>query len=624
MGFCGIAGHSGKEAGVAKVLEALAHGAESKDSALLHVGIRFAAIDQATLWKSDSTPFPVLAALDGSLFDRDELSRQLGVDGNACTDAELAGRAYQQWGAEFAAYLDGEFACAVWDASERRLLLCRDVSGRRALYYTRNKPFRFATQMAGLLAWSDVSREIDAGHLVCWLSRQPAQSTTFFREIAAVPLGDVVSVQDEAVTARRYWHPLEMEPLHFSSDAAYEELIRETLTEAVHRRIPKEGLVSTHLSGGLDSGSITSLAAEELQRQGRSLLAMTAVPERVLPSYTTSGRFMDEREHAAAVVSRHPNIEHVLVANDGAALWESVDYFGRMGIPLLNLKNVRWLYAQDLMAAQWGSRQCLKGTAGNLTLSHSSWWGLRELWGDWPELYGAVRRRKAAGQTWKSILWQMLAADARRMYLLRRVRGASIETLYDQTSLKPSFVEQAGYGGAFERWGRLSHAFPGKNIRASRLRFTQLQDMGAYTPETERVFGMTVSDPMQDRRVVELVLRIPTERFWVDGVPRQLFRNAMRGVLPEKILAERRRGLQGSDWHAVMSRDLPLYREEIDAMKRSAFVREAIDVVAMEQTLKEWPSKAPTDMKWELKLGRIGSALTAGRFIRQIEEREIF
>jgi hypothetical protein len=44
----------------------------------------------------------------------------------------------------------------------------------------------------------------------------------------------------------------------------------------------------------------------------------------------------------------------------------------------------------------------------------------------------------------------------------------------------------------------------------------------------------------------------------------------------------------------------------------------------MEQTLKEWPSKAPTDMKWELKLGSIGSALTAGRFIRQIEEREIF
>jgi hypothetical protein len=39
-------------------------------------------------------------------------------------------------------------------------------------------------------------------------------------------------------------------------------------------------------------------------------------------------------------------------------------------------------------------------------------------------------------------------------------------------------------------------------------------------------------------RVGELVLRIPTERFWVDGVPRQLFRNAMRGVLPEKILAE--------------------------------------------------------------------------------------
>ncbi|NUQ28255.1 MAG: asparagine synthase [Acidobacteriaceae bacterium] len=590
----------------------------------MHAGIHLAAIDQATLWKSDSTPLPVLAVLDGRLFDRDALSLQLGLDGNERTDAELVGRAYLRWGTEFAAYLDGEFACVVWDAAERKLLLCRDASGRRALYYSRNKPFRFATQLAGLLAWPDVSREIDAGHLVCWLSRQPAQSTTFFREIAAVPLGDVSVVQDESITMHRYWRPLEMEPLYLSDDAAYEELIRETLTEAVRRRIPREGLVSTHLSGGLDSSSITSLAAEELSRQGRSLLAMTAVPERVLPPHTTSGRFMDEREHAAAVVARHSNIEHVLVANDGAPLWESVDYFGRMGIPLLNLKNVRWLYAQDLMAAQRGSRQCLNGFAGNLTLSHSLWWGLRELWGDWPELYGAINRRRVAGQTWKSILWQILAADAKRMYLLRKIRGASVETIYDQTSLKPSFVEQAGYGGAFERWGRLSHSFPGKDVRSSRLRFTQLQDMGAYTPETERLFGMTFSDPMQDRRVVQLVLRIPTERFWVGGIPRQLFRNAMRGVLPEKILTERRRGLQGSDWHAVMSRDLPLYREEVDSMKRSAFTRNAIDIAAVEQTLKEWPAKAPTDMKWELKLGSMGSALTAGRFIRQIEEREIF
>jgi len=344
----------------------------------------------------------------------------------------------------------------------------------------------------------------------------------------------------------------------------------------------------------------------------------------VLPSSMKAGRFMDEREHAAAVVSRHPNIEHVLVANDGAPLWESVDYFGRMGIPLLNLKNVRWLYAQDLVAAQRGSRQCLTGLAGNLTLSHSLWWGLRELWGDWQELYGAISRRRVAGQTWKSILWQMLAADARRMYLLRKIRGASVETIYDQTFLKPSFVEQAGYGGAFERWGRLSHTFPGKNVRSSRLRFTQLQDMGAYTPETERVFGMTFSDPMQDRRVVELVLRIPTERFWVDGVPRQLFRNAMRGVLPEKILNERRRGLPGSDGRAVMGAPLPLYREEAEAMKRCAFVREAIDIAAVEKMLKEWPVEAPTDLDWELKLGSIGSALTLGRFIRQIEEREIF
>jgi asparagine synthase (glutamine-hydrolysing) len=51
--------------------------------------------------------------------------------------------------------------------------------------------------------------------------------------------------------------------------------------------------------------------------------------------------------------------------------------------------------------------------------------------------------------------------------------------------------------------------------------------------------GLELRQPFRDRRLVEFAMALPTEQLWGGGWSRVAYRNAMRGVLPEKILQRR-------------------------------------------------------------------------------------
>src|SRR6185312_7909773 len=88
---------------------------------------------------------------EGRLIGRRELSASHGIEGNSPLLDIL--NAYRRWGDDFARYLHGEFALALWDAGNRRLVLARDAGGYRPLHYwVRGNQFRFASNARGLFA----------------------------------------------------------------------------------------------------------------------------------------------------------------------------------------------------------------------------------------------------------------------------------------------------------------------------------------------------------------------------------------------------------------------------------------------------------------------------------------
>jgi len=196
---------------------------------------------------------------------RDELTA-LGRRFRSASDTEVVVEAFAEWGAVAVERFNGMFAIALWDRRERTLLLARDRYGVKPLYYTRiGNTLLFASEVKGLLAHGALQPAIDLDGLAEYLTFQNFFSDhTLFRDVRLLPPGTVMEIEaDGATRTRRFWD------FHFSeTETAPADEILEALdqafTTAVRRQLVSDVPVGSYLSGGMDTGAITAIAARQL------------------------------------------------------------------------------------------------------------------------------------------------------------------------------------------------------------------------------------------------------------------------------------------------------------------------------------------------------------------------
>ncbi|WP_018390733.1 asparagine synthetase B [Ancylobacter sp. FA202] len=565
-------------------------------------------------------------AFDGRLDNRDALLRHLCLAASIDTGALLLA-AYHRWGRDCFTHLIGDYACAVWDRDERAFYLATDPGALRTLFFwTDRGRLLFATEQRGLFACPEVPREIDPDQMAAWLSMLPREPLrTFFRGINRVPPGHCVRWAAGEFALERWWQPENLATLHLPRDADYEDALREVLGEAVRARIRPGERIGSELSGGLDSSSVTALAARELSAQGRELTAFTAAPRHAQPA--SRNRFTDEWPRAAAVAALYPNIAHVRIDNDSEPILDALDR-SEMGNdwPVLNASNNVWITAIFREAKRRRLDVVLQGTMGNMTISHGSGDPLaaRVRSGD---LLGALRTmrdmRRGGGRSWLGIAGE--AADSllpkRLSRSLRAALGRGAPGLFDYSAIHPAFLHRSGMEErAIDMACNLGNLARGDS-RALRLAVLDRTDhRGHSAMATRRLFGIDVRDPTSDRRLIELCLSIPDEQFALGGVPRSLIRRAMRGLVPDVVLNERRKGLQAADWRVGFQEALPGLRAEVARLRNSPFASECLDLDRMDQLLDAWPGVENASERATFDyLCAFSRALTAGRFIRRVE-----
>jgi asparagine synthase (glutamine-hydrolysing) len=258
---------------------------------------------------------------NGEIYGYQALRRQLEgrYPFRSGTDTEVLLNGYLAWGIEgLLRRVQGMFAFALWDSREGKLYLARDRAGKKPLFYSTGSGLKFASTLPALLALMDRTPELDPAALDLYLTYMCVpQPRTIFSGVSKLPPAHYAVYDRSGLHLRRYWD-LSFAGKEARSEAEWLEALDSELRRAVRDRLVSDVPVGALLSGGVDSGLVVSLMAQESSRR------VTTV---------TCGfreQAFNELPYAAQVARRWETDHHEIVLEPGAwgILPELVWHFG--------------------------------------------------------------------------------------------------------------------------------------------------------------------------------------------------------------------------------------------------------------------------------------------------------
>jgi asparagine synthase (glutamine-hydrolysing) len=252
----------------------------------------------------------IVAVFNGEAYNFMSLRDQLGgheVRGTG--DTPILPHLYEESGPHFVERLHGMFALALWDGARERLVLARDRLGKKPLLWTRlpDGTLAFASELKALLRLPQVSREIDLDAVDAYLALQyvPGDKTAL-RGINKLAPGHILVAEGGTERIEQYWQPEPAEPS--THEGEWLERVRETVGEAVRKRLVADVPLGALLSGGIDSSIVVALMAQA-----------SSQPVRTFTVGFPDARY-DERAYARAVASRYGTVhEEVEIEEDIAS-----------------------------------------------------------------------------------------------------------------------------------------------------------------------------------------------------------------------------------------------------------------------------------------------------------------
>jgi len=213
---------------------------------------------------------------NGEVYNFREIRSELETSGyqfKSRSDTEVVLNSYVKWGSDCVKKFNGMFAFAIWDKTMQELFIARDRYGIKPLYYTfvGNK-FIFASEQKAILTHPVVTREIDLEALLEYFTFQNIfTDKTLLKGIKLFPPASWIKIplgasnfQLSALSLTQYWDYDFREPEYPVTEAEYIEELDRLFRQAVKRQLVSDVELGSYLSGGMDSGSITAIAASEL------------------------------------------------------------------------------------------------------------------------------------------------------------------------------------------------------------------------------------------------------------------------------------------------------------------------------------------------------------------------
>ncbi len=260
----------------------------------------------------------IVVVQNGEIFNHDELRKELQANGHRFAtrcDTEVLVHAYEEHGPAFLDRLRGMFALALWDSRSRRLLLARDAFGIKPLLWRESGGvLSFASELSALRRQPGFQEDLDPDALEAYFATNSIPSPlSVYRGVRKLPPGHVLEWRPGSAPEVRRWgrpKPVPTAAMRHEDEGVLAHELRGVLRDSVAAHLVADVPVGVFLSGGIDSGALAALAAEQVQEPLRTF------------SVGFEERTFDELAGAREVASRIGADHHevVLRAADAADL----------------------------------------------------------------------------------------------------------------------------------------------------------------------------------------------------------------------------------------------------------------------------------------------------------------
>lgn len=474
---------------------------------------------------------------NGEIYNYLELREELEALGHrfhSHSDTEVLLAAYVRWGGAALQRLVGMFAFAILDTWKRTLFLARDFFGIKPLFYTASAGgFAFASEIKALLDLPGVGREPNPRRVYEYLSRGITDhgSETMYRDIRQLPAGHCVEISldsPRAVHPIQYWQLEVGGPVDLPFGEAAARL-RELFLESVRMHLRSDVPVGAALSGGIDSSAIVAM-----MRLLEPDLEIHTFSYTVDDPVVGEERWVDIAAGATGVIvhKTRPTSEE-LVADLDRLIRVQDEPFGSTSI-----------YAQHRvfrLAEEAGIKVMLDGQgADELLAGYSSYFV--------PRLASLLRRgRLIEASTFVRSLVSRPRISAKAT--LRSACGSLMPELMRQPMRRVvrrnGTPEWLNMGWLLER--EVASSTPpqpaGRLTLQRQLRDSVRDSLPAllrFEDRNSMAHSIESRVPFLTPQLAEFILSLPDEYIIArDGTTKHVFRQAMRGIVPDPILDRR-------------------------------------------------------------------------------------
>lgn len=522
----------------------------------------------------------LLFTADCVLDNREELLGLLPECGADSSDGQLLLAAYLKWGSSMGDYCLGAFAFAAFHTDTKAVVLCTDHMGNRSLFYSRQgERFIFST---AILPLAKLCQAVPSEQ---WLSgclfSSSADMTLFkgltpYQGIFQMPAACMMTVTNSESSQTIYWSPLKLRPdLRQPNDEAYQKLFVDTLSASVRSMLRSSQKTGCTLSSGLNSSSISALAAVALAEQGKSLYSYTSVPLPDFPKDDIPGVITDETPGVRALCAKYSNIiPHFLPCWGRDAFSELPALLPLIGYPMKSGQDLMWLSEIYRHASIEGCRIILKGQYGAFTISYGTAPSTLH------QLLASLHPFKAA----------RLNKSYSARYGVPKIKISHFLFAHYKDNPSPDSNEAAEpltapeliqkyrlgmvTGKKLKIYGNGQMDSRGQRLNLTVNPFNQMQ-LGMFDTIMGLMYGVLIRDPAKDKRVVELCCRLPVKCMLAGGMEQGMVRTYMKGLVPDEILDNlHRQGIPSADY---------CYRSRLQWRNYRAKVLAALELPALQK-----------------------------------------